>query len=272
MTDDPLGWARERVTLIDRLFDSLETRVVAPGQGYGRLRTAFTDLLSDRWYALLVSTKYLGGATTARDHRGDPDARPAISTVPADRQREALAFIAEAGFGEQAFSFRPELLSLLAPGALDALGRLTRGDRDGPTSRSTTGRSPSRARCSNQLLDPVVLSRIRDAELRAAPGDADARHPRAVRDADRGRSGPSWGSAPAADRARPRNTGSVRRDIQRLHLNAMVRMVVASGPGNARGCPRAGARYAVGSGARRLAHALDGRSCRPRRLHPRPLR
>ena len=61
-TDDPLGWARDRVALIDGLFDSLETRVVAPGEGYGRLRDAFTDLLNDRWYALLVTTKYLGGA------------------------------------------------------------------------------------------------------------------------------------------------------------------------------------------------------------------
>ena len=77
-TDDPLGWARERVTLINRLFDSLDTRMVAPGQGYSRLRTAFTDLLTDRWYAMLVTTKYLGGAMTARDHRGDPSARPAV--------------------------------------------------------------------------------------------------------------------------------------------------------------------------------------------------
>jgi hypothetical protein len=99
-TADPLRWARERVGLIDWLVDSLETRVVAPGQGYGRLRSAFTDLLNDRWYALLLTTKYLGGAAIARDHRGDPDARASVVTVPADRQREALAFIADAGFGD----------------------------------------------------------------------------------------------------------------------------------------------------------------------------
>ena len=114
-TSDPLQWARERVALIDWLVDSLDTRVVAPGQGYGRLRSAFTDLLTDRWYALLITTKYLGGATIARDHRGDPDARPSFETVPADRQREALGFLAEAGFGENAYRFRPELLSRLGP-------------------------------------------------------------------------------------------------------------------------------------------------------------
>ena len=106
-TDDPLGWARGRVSLIDGLFDSLETRVVAPGQSYGRLRDAFTDLLNDRWYALLVTTKYLGGATTSRDHRGDPGERPALVNVPAAQQRAALAFLSDAGFGERAYRFRP---------------------------------------------------------------------------------------------------------------------------------------------------------------------
>ena len=77
-TSDPLEWARDRVTLINGLFDSLDTRMVAPGESYARLRTAFSDLLNDRWYAILVTTKYLGGATTARDHRGDPSGRPAL--------------------------------------------------------------------------------------------------------------------------------------------------------------------------------------------------
>ena len=114
-TSDPLDWARDRVALINGLFDSLDTRMVSPGQGYARLRSAFTDLLNDRWYAILVTTKYLGGATTSRDHRGDPSARPALVTVPAARQREALAFITQAGFGEDAYRFRPELLSRLGP-------------------------------------------------------------------------------------------------------------------------------------------------------------
>ena len=139
MTDDPLGWARGRVAMIDGLFDSLETRVVAPGQGYGRLRTAFADLLADRWYALLVSTKYLGGATTARDHRGDPEARPAFTTVPASRQREALAFVAEAGFGERAWSFRSRAAEPARPRSLAPLGRGAE-PASAPTSRSTSWR------------------------------------------------------------------------------------------------------------------------------------
>jgi hypothetical protein len=254
MTDDPLRWARERVTLIDRMFDSLETRVVAPGQGYGRLRSAFTDLLSDRWYALLVSTKYLGGATTARDHRGDPDARPALTTVPAGRQREALAFIADAGFGERAFRFRPELLSRLAPERWMHWGASpsAQGRADFPLHDWALAQQGS---LLNQLLDPVVLSRVRDAELRAVPGEETVGIPELFATLTRTiwaelgiRTGSKQGTA--------RTTGSVRRDIQRLHLNAMVRMVVSPAPGTPEDA-RALARATLVDLEGRLAHALD---------------
>jgi hypothetical protein len=169
-TNDPLEWARDRVTLINRLFDSLDTRMVAPGESYARLRTAFSDLLNDRWYAMLVTTKYLGGATTARDHRGDPAGRPALTTVPAARQREALAFITEVGFGEQAYRFRPELLSRLGPDRWRHWGSTPGADGriDFSVHNWATAQQSS---LLGQLLDPVVLARIRDAELRATDGE-----------------------------------------------------------------------------------------------------
>lgn len=254
MTDDPLGWARDRVRLIDGLFDSLETRVVAPGQDYGRLRSAFTDLLSDRWYALLLSTKYLGGATTARDHRGDPSARPALATVPAHRQREALAFIAEAGFGGRAFSFPPDLLSRLAPERWMHWGASpsAQGRADFPLHEWALAQQGS---LLNQLLDPAVLSRIRDAELRAAPGEETVGLPELFGTLTQA----IWtelGLRPGSKQATARSIGSVRRDVQRAHLNAMVRMVVGPAPGTPEDA-RALARATLADLEDRLAHALD---------------
>jgi hypothetical protein len=228
-SDDPLAWARDRVALIDGLFGTLETRVVAPGQSYGRLRAAFTDLLNDRWYSLLVTTKYLGGATTARDHRGDPGGRPALVTVPAAQQRAALAFIAEEGFGERAWRFRPALLSRLAadrwmhwgtsPGAS---GRL-----DYPLLEWATTQQGS---LLGQLLDPAMLARMRDAELRAEPGEPTVGLPELFASL----TGAIWAEIGAGTRAnvvRPRNIASVRRDVQRLYLNALVQMAVSPAPG-----------------------------------------
>jgi hypothetical protein len=228
-TGDPLEWARQRVALIDGLFDSLETRVVAPGQSYGRLRSAFTDLLSDRWYALLVTTKYLGGATTSRDHRGDPGARLPVVNVPAAQQRAALAFLAEAGFGERAYRFRPALLSRLgtdrwmhwgtSPGA--------EGRPDFPLLDWATTQESS---LLGELLDPAVLARIRDAELRAEPGEATVGLPELFASL----TGAIWAEAGAGIRTglvRPRNVSSVRRDLQRLYLNALIQMAVSPAPG-----------------------------------------
>jgi hypothetical protein len=254
MTDDPLGWARARVTLIDRLFDSLETRVVAPGQGYGRLRSAFSDLLTDRWYALLVSTKYLGGATTARDHRGDPHARPAVTTVPAERQREALAFIAESGFGERAFQFRPDLLRHLAPERWMHWGASpsAQGRADFPLHDWALAQQGS---LLEQLVAPVVLSRIRDAELRALPGEDTLGIPElfeTLADA-------IWaelGIRPGSKQGSARNIGSVRRDVQRLHLDAMIRMVVSPAAGTPEDA-RALARATLVDLDESLGHALD---------------
>jgi hypothetical protein len=253
MTDDPLGWARDRVALIDGLFDSLETRVVAPGEGYGRLRSAFVDLLSDRWYALMVSTKYLGGATTARDHRGDPDARPALTTVPAEGQREALRFVVDAGFGEGAWTFPPELLSRLAPdrwrhwGASGATARA-----DFPVHEWALVQQRS---LLARLLDPVALSRIRDAGLRALPGESTLGIPEVFETLTRS----VWaelGIRPGAKQGRPRSINSVRRDLQRLHLNAMIALVVepaAGTPEDARSLARATLVELDGG----LGHALE---------------
>ncbi len=227
-TSDPLLWARDRVTLINGLFDSLDTRMVAPGQSYARLRTAFSDLLNDRWYAILVTTKYLGGATTARDHRGDPSARPALTTVPAARQREALAFLTEAGFGEQAYRFRPELLSRLGPDRWRHWGSSPGGETriDFPVHNWAMAHQSS---LLGQLLDPVVLSRIRDAELRAVDGEPTVTIPEVFETLTRA----IWAEAayPAAGKASvPRNITSVRRDLQRLYLNSLIRMVVSPLP------------------------------------------
>ncbi len=248
-TDDPLGWARSRVALIDGLFDSLETRVIAPGQGYGRLRAAFTDLLTDRWYSLLVTTKYLGGAVTARDHLGDPGARPPIVTIPVEQQRAALAFIAWAGFGEQAYRFRPELLTLLGPDRWShwGAGPPSAGRADFPLHEWALVHQGS---LLNQLLDPVVLGRIREAELRATATQPTVGIPElftTLTDA-------IWAETATKQ---PQSIGSVRRDLQRLQLNAMIRMVVNPAP-NTPEDARTIARMTLGELATRLDRALQG--------------
>ena len=215
-TADPIGWAKEQVTLVNRLFDSLETRLIAPGEGYPRLRSGFVDLLFQRWYATLVTTKYLSGVYTARDHRGDPNARPAFTPVPAAKQREALAFIAEAGLGERAYRFRPELLNRLAPSRWWHWG--TNPFREGRIDFPLHDWALTfQSILVNLLLDPEVLARIRDNELRVAAGTPVVTIP----DVLQTMTNAIWTEAGAG-----RNTGSIRRDLQRMYLVELLRMVV----------------------------------------------
>jgi len=252
-TTDPLAWAEERVKLVNRLFDSLEIRLVAPGEGYPKLRNAFTSLLFNRWYATLVTTKYLSGAYTSRDHRGDPNARPAFRAVPAVRQREALAFIAEAGLGENAYKFPPDLLNKLAPARWyhwDA-NPFTGSRIDFPLHDWALALQST---LINLLTDPGVLARLRDAALRAIDDEQVVTIP----DVFSTLTATIWAEAgygPGARRAR--NAGSIRRDLQRQYLNSLVGMVVGSGravPEDARTVARA----TLGDLAAHLDQALAG--------------
>ncbi len=223
-TSDPVGWAKDQVTLINRMFDSLEIRLVAPGEGYPRLRAGFTDLLFQRWFATLVTTKYLAGVYTARDHRGDPNARPAFTAVPAAKQREALAFIADAGLGEQAYRFRPDLLNRLAPSRWWHWGTNPFGEGriDFPLHDWA---QVFQGTLVDLLLDPGVLARIRDNELRAAPGTPVVTIPEVLRTMTNA----IWAEAGTLGAAR--NTGSIRRDLQRTYLVELLRMIVNPAPG-----------------------------------------
>ena len=200
-----------------RLFDSLETRVVAPGQGYGRLRTAFTDLLNDRWYALLVTTKYLGGATDLPR----PPRRSRRATGGGQRPGRAAARGAGAssprrGFGERAYRFPPELLSRLARGPLDALGRVTGRGRAARFPAARLG-----ADAAGLAARPAARSRGAGADpRRRAPRRPRRDRPSGCRSCSPRLTGAIW-SEIGAGGSRPRRcaratSSSVRRDLQRL--------------------------------------------------------
>jgi hypothetical protein len=249
-TSDPLAWAENKVSLINRLFDSLETRLIAPGEGYPELRSGFTDLLYQRWYATVVTTKYLAGVYTSRDHRGDPNGRQPFTVVPAAKQREALAFIANSGFGEHVYQFRPELLNRLAPRRwFDWAENPFVGSRiDFPLHDWAL---TYQGVLIDLLLDPGVLSRIRDNELRANRGEAVVTIPdvlQTLTDA-------IWAEAGSAS-GRARNATSIRRDLQRYYLAELTRILITPGIGTPEDA-RSVARATLRSLDARLARALS---------------
>ncbi|MHC4652923.1 MAG: zinc-dependent metalloprotease, partial [Planctomycetota bacterium] len=150
---EPLEWAETRLQLVWALREELLDRAVEDGQSWHLLRQAYEQLLGEQVGALRVAGRYLGGVYVHRDHKGDPAARDPLVPVEADKQRQALAFLIDNAFSDQAFDLRPEVLHGQAPalGPLRLPGRGVLGARPGGP-------------------DPGLRPAVRDESRHAEPG------------------------------------------------------------------------------------------------------
>jgi hypothetical protein len=160
--------------------------------------------------------------------------------VPAAQQRAALAVLSDAGFGERAYRFRPALLSRLAADRWMHWGA-SPGSDGRPDFPLHDWAMVQQGSLLGQLIDPAVLARIRDAELRAGPGEATLGLPELFASL----TGAIWSEIGAGVRGRPvrpRNVSSVRRDLQRLYHTVLIQRAdtpPAGTPEDARALARA---------------------------------
>src|SRR5262249_47605086 len=84
------------------------------GEGYQRVRLAFTMLLQQYGDAAYLVSNFVGGEHIHRDHRGDPHARDPFVPVKPPKQREAMKFLQEHLLTDKPFQVSPQLLRRLA--------------------------------------------------------------------------------------------------------------------------------------------------------------
>jgi hypothetical protein len=111
---DPMKYAEDRMVLAEELLKDLSERVTDKGEGYQRTRTAFNLLLRQYGDGAFLVSKYIGGETMNRDHKGDPGGRDPFIPVKSAKQREALKFLQEHILTDRSFQFSPQLLRRLA--------------------------------------------------------------------------------------------------------------------------------------------------------------
>ncbi len=171
---DPVEFARTRAELVRQVMTAIVDRMAATdgegGGGYERVRQAFGVLLSSQGRALEMAARLVGGLVTSRSHRGDANAPPPFRVVSAAQQRAALELLETEMFASQPFSFPPELYNQLAASRWSHWGTREIDREDYPAHEVIL---MWQDRVLGRLLDPLVLARVRDNELKV-PADADA--------------------------------------------------------------------------------------------------
>ncbi len=231
---------------------------------YAELTDAYRTLLTEYARALATAVKYIGGQYQYRDHVGDPAGRAPFVNVPKPRQREALELLRTRAFDEDAFALPRDVLARFGANRWSHWGESNTWDGriDFPLLEQVLELQTS---LLNQLTNPFVFARIRDAELKFGAAEV-----LTVPELMEGLTRSIWGEVwSGGARAIP----AIRRDLQRAHLDRMTEILVmppSRMPADARAVARMrlqdlDRRIAARAGAQGLddytrAHLLESRA------------
>ena len=247
LSSDPLAWGRQRAELLSGLWATLPQHVLADNSRYADLTDVFQTLLGQYARALVPAVKYIGGQYQYRDRVGDPQGRAPFVAVPRAKQREALTFLAEYGFGEDAFRVPRPVLQQMGANRWSHWGETNsyEGRIDYPLHEQVLGVQTALLR---QLTSPLVFARIRDAELKYGSA-AVLPIPELMSELTRA----VWSELYRGDGGIP----AQRRDLQRAYLDRMTTILTTPEPRTPADA-RSVARYTLRTLDGRLGQALAG--------------
>ncbi len=218
MSSDVLVYSQWQMDNARLMWQRLDKRYPLRGESYSDLRLLFNRVLKYYFRNADLLTKYIGGQSFQRHHAGD-DTHWAFVPVSLEKQRQVLTKLQEYVFREEAFSFSPQLLNQLAPSRWQHWGNPIPVSRlDYPIHDRILYLQSGVLR---SLLDGDRLNRLLDIELKSPPGEA-LSIPELFDTLQKG----IWTEVLASGETKP--ISSIRRSLQREHLNIMLAMVLRS--------------------------------------------
>ena len=170
MSSDPIAYYSHQIDLVQNLWATLLENFEKKGQRYQKLRSVFSQGISEYRSAARTASKFVGGIHFSRNHIGDPGNQNPLIVVSPDKQREALQFMLNKIFSEDSFNFDPELLNKLSPERNDDFSDYVwRMDRIDYPLHNIINRVQAIGLYS--LFHPRRLARIQDNELRYIKDD-----------------------------------------------------------------------------------------------------
>lgn len=223
---NPIEYAREQRILIERFRKRLLADYVKNGERWTKARQGYELTLNLQMRNISMMSNWIGGAHINRDRKGDPQSRSPIEIVPAATQREALAFVLESTFRDDAFALSPELLSRLTKDFFDDSFSQMTGDPAWPVHDRILSMQSS---ALTQLMNASTLRKVYDNEFRVA-ADQDAFNLPELLNGIRSEIWTELGKK--LDKqctARQPMISSLRRNLQREHLERLIDLTL---PGN----------------------------------------
>jgi hypothetical protein len=170
LSKEPLDYANNQIRIAKHNRDRIIEKLVKDGDSWSKVRRAYEMTLSLQMRAVSTMGNWLGGAFIYRDKKGDKNARLPIEVVSAKKQRDALKFVIENTFRDEAFGLTEDLLLRMTvdkwlddwASALD--------DSTWPIHDRIMG---IQATILANLMYPTTLRRIYDNEF-LVPADEDA--------------------------------------------------------------------------------------------------
>jgi hypothetical protein len=109
-SSDPLEYAQNQMRIATHNRGRIIDKLVKKGDSWAKSRRAYEMTLAMQMRAVSMMSNWLGGAFVYRDKKGDKNGRLPIEVVPAKKQRDALDFVIENTFKDEAFGLTQDLL------------------------------------------------------------------------------------------------------------------------------------------------------------------
>jgi hypothetical protein len=159
---DPLDYARNQMRIAKRNRERIISDLVKDGDSWAKTRRYYELTLGMQMRAVSMMANWLGGDFIHRDKKGDKNGRAPIEPVSAKQQRDALTFVVETTFQDQAYGLTPELLTHMAEEKWwDDVSSIF-ADATWPVHDQIMG---LQAYTLTMLMKPDTLQRIYDNEL-----------------------------------------------------------------------------------------------------------
>ncbi|BAY48550.1 hypothetical protein SAMD00079811_61750 [Scytonema sp. HK-05] len=216
MSNDVLVYSQWQMDNARMMWQRLNKRSPLKGESYSNLRLLFNRILKYYFRNAALLTQYIGGQSFRRHHPLD-ETHARFVAVPLEKQRYSLTKLQEYVFSENAFDFSPQLLNQLAPSRFSHWGNPVPVSRlDYPIHERILYLQSAILR---RLLDGDRLNRLRDIELKTLPGEA-LTIPELFDTLQKGIWTEVLGSSSHM------SISSIRRSLQREHLNILLDMVL----------------------------------------------